>query len=125
MKPALSVLDGEFTVHRLGPSAPLPVVVAEDPFCWVGRTDDELSIVCRSSLAVDSLSRESGWSCLEVQGPLDFALTGVLAGIATVLADAGVSILALSTFETDYILVKREGLRDAVSALREAGYSIG
>ncbi len=62
---------------------------------------------------------------MKVQGPLDFALTGVLAGIATVLADTGVSIFALSTFETDYILVKKDALHEAVSALREAGYTIG
>lgn len=125
MKPALKLLDGEFTVHRLDPAIPIPAIVTGESFCWVARTDEELSVVCRSALEVDSTTKAPGWICLKVQGPLDFALTGVLAGIATVLADTGVSIVALSTFETDYILVKKDALHEAVSALREAGYTIG
>ncbi len=125
MKPALRLVEGEFTVHRLDPSAPIPHTVTGEPHCWIGRTEDELSIVCPSAVEIDGEKRESGWSCLKVVGPLDFELTGILAGIAGVLADAGVAIFALSTFDTDYVLVKAATMPRAVAALREAGYPIG
>jgi hypothetical protein len=122
---ALRVLACEFTIHRLPPDAPLPPVVVDAPFCWIGRTDDELSIVCDADLHLTHGRHSVGWACLQVVGPLDFGLTGILAGIADVLAAAHISIFALSTFDTDYILVKQDRLDEAVAALRAADYDVG
>jgi len=125
MKPAFSVVPGSFTIHRLDPAETIPASVAENPFCWIARTDEELSIACRSTLAIDSDNQVTGWSCLRAQGPLDFESTGILAGITDVLAAAEISVFAISTFDTDYVLVKADALPAAVAALREAGYPIG
>jgi hypothetical protein len=90
----------------------------------VTRTDRELSVVCEEGAAPADTKREAGWRLLRVAGPLDFSLTGILAGIAAPLAEAGVSIFAVSTFDTDYIMVKQEDLAKALSALRAAGHAI-
>ena len=122
---ALRVLARAFTIHRLSPDAPLPPAIVAAPFCWIGRTDEELSIVCDADLQLTHGKRSSGWACFKVVGPLDFGLTGILAGIADVLAAADISIFALSTFDTDYILVKQDRLEEAVAALRAADYDVG
>jgi hypothetical protein len=91
-------------------------------FFSVTRTDEELSIVCSSATALDSGKAEGGWSCIKVLGPLDFSLTGILAGISAVLAGTGISLFALSTFDTDYVLVRSERLTAARTELQRAGY---
>lgn len=122
-KPALAVVAGEFTIHRFDPAAEVPPALDGQPFCWIARTDAELSIVCRSALEIDSVKQSNGWSCLKVQGPLDFELTGILAGIAEVLARARISTFALSTFDTDYLLVKSDQRELATTTLEDAGYA--
>ena len=90
---------------------------------FIGCTDGELSLVCETDKApANTLAREDGWRALRVVGTLDFSLTGILSGIATVLADAKIGIFAVSTYDTDYILVKQEDLDRAVGALKRAGY---
>jgi len=116
------VLDADFTVHRLKPEASPPQAVFSSCFYALTRTETELSIVCASDLVVGSERAEAGWSCLKVLGPLDFSLTGVLAGLTTALADAGISVFALSTYDTDYMLVKTASLAHAVQTLQAAGY---
>ena len=92
-------------------------------FYFIGRTDEELSLVCRTEdTPAGTTAREDGWRGFRVQGTLDFSLTGILSKLATVLADAGIGIFAVSTYDTDYILVKRENLDRAVEALKAAGY---
>jgi len=113
----LRVLPGELVVARLAPDAPLPPA-----FFSATRTDAELSVVCAPQEVPPGAPAEPGWRALEVAGPLDFGLTGVLASIAVPLAEAGVSIFAVSTYDTDYILVR--DLEAAVSALREAGHDV-
>ena len=88
------------------------------------RTPDELSIVCEERLAPPEVKAERGWRAFQVQGPLDFSLTGVLASVATPLAQSGVSIFAISTFDTDYILVKEAYLDRALQALEQAGFLV-
>ena len=81
----------------------------EAPICGMLRTKDELSIVLPSGQVPDNLTDfkiEGGWSCLKIEGPLDFALVGILSSIAKPLADASISIFALSTYDTDYVLIK-------------------
>ena len=121
---SLRVLEGEFTIHRLAPDAGIPSAILDRDFAWFGRTDEELSIVCDSRLRLRGDRHESGWSCIKVAGPIDFGETGVLAGVAGVLSAANISIFALSTFDTDYILVKSNRLPDARAALAAAGYTV-
>ncbi len=91
-------------------------------FCSITRTADEVSIVCPLGRVPDDVRRESGWRCLKVEGPLDFALTGILASLAVPLAQAGISIFAISTYDTDYLLVK--DLDGAVATLTGEGHLI-
>ena len=122
MIPELSVLDDLFTIHRFPPDAQIPEAVCGSRFYSVSRTDEELSIVSPSSVVLPSERSEAGWACLKVLGPLDFSLTGILADISQVLAQAEISIFALSTFDTDYILLKAEKLQSAKTALQKAQY---
>ncbi len=87
------------------------------------QTTDELSPVCPEHLAVQSEKSNPDWKCFRVAGPLDFKFTGILAGIADILAEEQISIFATSTFDTDYILIKKRNLTTAVSALDRAGYN--
>jgi hypothetical protein len=89
------------------------------------RTASELSVVCAAAGVPDDVRAERGWRALAVEGPLDLALTGVLASLLVPLAHAGVSIFAVSTYDTDYVLVRSERLADALEALRGAGHRIG
>jgi hypothetical protein len=114
----LSVLPDTLAVARLGARDPLPDWLDwADPFVAVARTADELSIVCRGERVPAAVRAERDWAALRVEGPLDFALTGVLASLAVPLAEASVTIFALSTFDTDYVLVRRRDLARAVQAL--------
>jgi len=120
----LTLLAERFTLHRLGPNAEVPASVFKSPFFAITRTDDELSLVLPEGVKFESEKSETGWACFKVEGPLEFGLVGVLAGISSVLAQAGVPIFALSTFDTDYILVKREQVEVACEALTSAGYQV-
>lgn len=103
----------------------LPSAVLEGRFVSVTRTADELSVVCADEDVPSGGSVHRGWSCLQVEGPLDFSLTGVLASLITPLADAEVPVLVISTCETDYVLVRTELLRKAVAVLERAGHAVG
>jgi len=94
------------------------------PLWTVARTADELSVVCLAQQVPPGVQVEPGWRALRVAGTLDFGLTGVLAALASPLADAGVSLFAFSTFDTDYILVRAARWPDAIAALRGAGHVI-
>ena len=90
---------------------------------FIGNTDNELSLACETEKTPsNTTAREDGWRAMRIVGQLDFSLTGILSKIAAVLADAQVGIFAVSTYDTDYILVKRENLDRAVEALKAAGY---
>lgn len=120
MKLNFGVLNGSFTIHRLSPEAEIPEHIFQCAFYSISRTDQELSIVCPSSVAVHSETSEAGWSCIKIHGPLDFSLTGILADISGSLARAGIGIFAISTFDTDYILVKADDLEKAKNTLLRA-----
>ena len=96
----LTVLPGEYSVWRLAANAPLPSIEA-DEFVSMTRTADELSVVSSSDAVPVGVSVEAGWRCLKVEGPLPFEMTGVLAGLSSPLAEAGIPIFAISTFDTD------------------------
>jgi hypothetical protein len=95
-----------------------------DPFYAITRTKDELSIVCEFGVAPPEVECVGPWSCLEVEGPLDFSLTGILASIVVPLAEAGISVFALSAYRTDYVLVPAEKLEAAERVLLTAGHRI-
>lgn len=120
----LSLLDQTFTVHRFDPDAIVPANVLETPIFSITRTKDELSIVAPESMDIQSVQSEPGWGCFKVHGPLQFNLTGILAGLASVLSDVGISVFAVSTFDTDYIFVKQEQVKAAKEAFISAGYRL-
>ncbi len=123
-KPTLTVSNADLSVHRFNSTAAIPQIVFSSSFYSITRTADELSIVCETGINLESDSCESAWSMLKVLGPLDFSLTGILADISDCLAQAKVSIFAISTFDTDYILVKHSNLAKAVESLQNNGYKI-
>jgi len=118
----IRLLKEPFSIHRLEPNRPIPTAVLGSQVFFVGRTQDELSIVCRSDIAVRHAKTEPDWACFMMEGPLDFQLTGIIARLSGALAEAKVSIFAVSTFDTDYILVKQADLKRAETALVQAGY---
>ena len=118
----LELLDESFTVHRLSPFAKIPDEVFGEAFFNIVKTEEELSIVCRNSLTLNSERCHQDWSCIKVSGPLEMSATGILSKLSKVLADAQVSIFAISTYDTDYILVKADKAVEAVAALNAAGF---
>ena len=123
-KPALEVLPNNFTIYRFQPSDTIPASVLGGSFFWVGKTDEELSIVCDSSIELAGGKKSTDWACFKVLGPMDLSVTGVLAGISVALAAAQISIFAISTFDTDYILVQSTQLEDAKNALAKNGFVV-
>ena len=102
----------------------VPDWAVEGGFFSVTRTDDELSMVCPEEVVPDEARSEEGWRALKLEGPFEFSEVGVLASVAAPLAEAGVRIFAVSTFDTDYVLVKEEQLSPAVAALRGRGHEV-
>lgn len=120
----LSVLPDSLTICRLEPSEPFPDWVMTGDLLSLTRTSDELSVICPQAIVPDGILADKEWRALKVQGPLDFSLVGVLAELSGLLAAAKVSIFVISTFDTDYILVKEEKLAAAISALQKAGHQV-
>lgn len=120
-------LDGEVVVWRADPDmgSAVDVSAMRGPVVSLTRTSAELSGVCDAGSAPAIASHvEPGWAVLELEGPLDFSLTGVLASIATPLANARISIFAVSTFDTDYVLVRTDAVDRAGDVLRQAGHEV-
>ena len=123
-KPALKVLAHNFTIYRFQASDTIPASVLGGSFFWVGKTDEELSIVCDSSIELAGGKKSTDWACFKVLGPMDLSVTGVLAGISVALAADRISIFAISTFDTDYILVQSTQLEKAKNALTKSGFMV-
>ncbi len=121
---SLKVLPYSLAVCRLASEDALPDWAAKSRFLSITRTETELSIVCEAAGVPAGVRRESDWRALEVIGPLAFSLTGVLSSLLLPLAQAGMSIFAISTFDTDYVLVKNSRLDEAVDVLRSNGHTI-
>jgi len=118
---AFRVWDGRWAVCRLPADAPIPAWAGAG-FVSITRTPDELSIVCQETNAPGEIQAERDWACLQLQGPFAFTLTGVLASFLAPLAAARVPIFALSTYDTDWVLIPAACLDDALTALAEAGH---
>ena len=119
--PGWTVEEGSWAVARLPPDAPFPVWANDAVFASVTRTRDELSIVCPESAVPAGVRAEAGWAMLKLSGPFPFDAVGVLSSFLAPLAAAGISVFAVSTFDTDYVLVKGSDLgrtRETLEAAR-------
>jgi len=124
MKLTLKLLNESFTIHSLSEHSDIPPQVFVAPIYFIAKTFDEISIVLPQSISIESDEAEPDWQALEVVGPLDFTLTGILSSISTVLANEKISIFAISTFDTDYVLVKKDTLNAAITALKSNDYHV-
>ncbi|QFZ22626.1 ACT domain-containing protein [Saccharothrix syringae] len=121
----VDVRPGEYTIARLPADASVPPGLLDGPgLVCVTRTPAELSIVCPSEHAPRTDEVQPGWRLLTVRGPLEFTLTGIMAALSGELAAAGVTLFALSTYDTDHLLVKATDLGRAVQALRNSGHEV-
>lgn len=116
------MFPGDAAVCRLSPGDPVPAWGATGAFTSVTRTPDELSIVCDAGAVPAGVKSESGWAILKLHGPYPFEMVGILASVTAPLAAAKISLFAIATFDTDWVLVKREKLEAAVEALVAAGH---
>ena len=115
-------IECDFSICKV---AEIPENMLKEEYCFIGKTDEELSLVCLTSKVPENTTeREDGWKAFRIQGILDFSLIGILAPIAGILAENKVGIFAVSTYNTDYIFVKKENFEKAASFLLENGYSI-
>lgn len=101
------------------------LVNLDSMYCFIGKTDEESSLVCiTENVPPNVLKRDDGWKAFRIQGVLDFSLIGILSEISAILAERGISIFAVSTYNTDYILIKKENYKKALEALEAFGYSV-
>lgn len=117
-------LDGHYAVVRLAAGTPPPEWALGGELWSIAGAPGEISVVCEEHRVPSGAEAERGWSCLEVAGPLDFSEVGVLAALTAPLAEAGISLFAVSTWSTDYLLVPADRLPAAVAALSEAGHTV-
>ena len=118
----IKLLNDDFSVCKI---RDLSGVNLTDSFYFIGKTDEELSLVCSTESVPDNtLSRDDGWKAFRIQGVLDFSLIGILSRITTLLADNKIGVFAISTYNTDYILTKKENFEDALRVLSDNGYII-
>ncbi|MFC4856305.1 ACT domain-containing protein [Actinophytocola glycyrrhizae] len=120
----IDIVPGDYTVCRL-PAGTEPPRIEGAGLVSVTSTPTGVSVVCPSDVAPETEHAHPGWRLLTVRGPLEFDLTGVMAALAGELAAAGVSLFAVSAYDTDHVLVKATDLQRAVQALREAGHETG
>ena len=118
----LKKLDHKLTVCKV---ADIKDVDTDKDFCFIGKTDEEISLVCKTDdVPQNTIERDDGWRGFRIQGVLDFSLIGILSKLSAILAENGVGIFAISTFNTDYILVKAENFEKALKVLSDAGYDV-
>ncbi len=121
---AFSIFPGPYAVVGMAPGSRTPEWAEKGDFVSLTRTPHELSIVCPDEQVPWEIDRETGWRVLQIKGPLDFSLVGVIADIAAVLSGHGIGIFVISTFETDYILIRDQDLDRAAEALRREGHIV-
>lgn len=113
-----------YSIYRFDTETDLPAWIYKSEFYSITRTKDEISVVTVQNDFSENIICSRDWRILKVAGPLDFALTGIISGIANVLKDCNIPIFTLSTYDTDYILLKEKDLNTGINALRENGYKI-
>jgi uncharacterized protein len=120
----LVILRGAFAICRLDKNAPIPDGAFQGGLFSITRTKDELSIVCPQVNVPKGITCNQGWSCLKVKGPLDLSSTGIISSIASTLEMKNISLFSISTYDTDYVMVKEKDLEGAIFALTEAGHRV-
>jgi len=120
----LVVLPGTYAIARFAPNSTIPFPYEESFFYSVSKTDQELSLVCEESFLRGDVKAERRRRLIRVESTLAFSLTGIVASLATPLAEAAVSIFSVSTYDTDYLLVRDEDVEKAISALERAGHKV-
>jgi uncharacterized protein len=120
----LTQLPDHLAVCRLDARAPLPVWAGALPFCSITRTADELSIICSEDSVPDGVQCDRGWRALKIEGPFAFSQTGIIASIAQPLAAAGIGLLAIATYDTDYVLIQHDAMQVAIAVLQEQGHVV-
>lgn len=120
----IQLLPGEFAVARLPADAPIPDWSQSPLFSTATRTADELSLLCPATQVPATVKHEAGWRLLKLRGPFNFTETGILSSVLDPLAFSRISILAVSTFDTDYVFVKQAQLEDAIRTLRNANHTV-
>ena len=123
-KQRISILPEVFALCRFEKDDEIPHWVLKDRFVTITRTDEELSVLAPVRSIPNHLAYDGDWKCLKVEGPLALTLSGILASLIGPLAQAGIAILAIATYDTDYFLVKQDRLELAVQILREEGHAI-
>lgn len=123
-KPKLLVLNQYYSIHKLSPTEPIPEEVLASKNFWISRTDDELSIVaeCGINLQTEDVNKE--WACFKAEGILDLSVVGFLASLTSIMAKEFISIFAVSTYNTDYMFVKKNKLDRAIASLQKNGYTV-
>ncbi len=124
MNLTLALLPDTFAICLLDRDAPVPAWANQGAFYSITRTPDELSIVCAQSNIPDGVNCEKEFRCLQIEGKLDFSEIGIVASLATTLAQARISIFVISTYDTDYILVQNNNLENAIRVLTQEGHSV-
>lgn len=117
-------LPGLYGIVRLGPEVPIPSWAARGDFSAITRTADELSIVCPASKLPDGVRSQHRWVCLKLEGPFPFSQTGVLLSFVEPLSANNIPIFAISTYDTDYLLVQEEFTSESLQVLCEAGHEL-
>ena len=120
----LALLPHKYAICQFHPDKHIPYWALLGDFVSLTRTHEELSIVCQQNNVPNDIPAERGWHCVQVQGAFDFSVSGVNASLASPLAEADISVLAIATYATDYLLVKEEKLERALQVLEQAGHSI-
>ncbi|MFD2166903.1 ACT domain-containing protein [Thalassotalea euphylliae] len=120
----LRLLKQTFAIHSLPPESAIPNELFNAPIYFLAKTYDEVSLVLPQDISIASEDVEKDWRALEVVGPLDFSLTGIMSRISSTLANEKISIFAISTFDTDYVLVKENTVEQAINALTNNQYKI-
>ncbi|WP_300384300.1 ACT domain-containing protein [Clostridium sp.] len=120
----MKLLKEYLAVCRLEKDDMIPTFATKGEFFSITKTEDELSLVCSSKNIPEGVKYEKDWRALKVEGPLDFSLIGILSSISSILAKNKISIFAVSTYDTDYILVKDKDLDNAIIALEKENYNI-
>jgi len=120
----LSALQDTFAICRLDKDAQPPDWALRGSFCSITRTPEELSIVCPQINVPEGTKCDKGWRCLKVEGPLALSLTGILSSLATPLAQAGISVFAVSTYDTDYLMVKEKDVESAILVLSQEAHQV-
>ncbi len=123
-KHTLKILPDRMAICRFDPMDLIPDWIDESDFYSITRTEDELSIVCTEAIVAPGITIETGWRCFKVEGPLDFSEISIIFSLTEPLAKIGVSVFVLSTFDTDYFMIKEKDLTKAIDVLRAEGHQV-